>query len=194
MKPRFFASKSDFREWLEKNHDTVPELWVEYYKKKTGIPSITWPESVDEALCFGWIDGIRKSIDEQRYKIRFTPRREDSNWSAVNIQRVEELKKQGLMRPPGIKAFKNKKGKNSEQYSYEGRNVKLKKEYQNKIKSNNKAWKFFKALAPSYRKASVTWVMSAKKEETRERRLGVLIKSSEQGQKIPPLVISKKNK
>lgn len=192
IKPMFFSQQSDFREWLEKNHDKAQELWVGYYKKASGIPSITWPESVDEALCFGWIDGIRKSIDDKSYMIRFTPRKPNSNWSAVNIKRVEELTSLGLMKPSGIEAFQKWQENKSAQYSYERKNVKLDPKYEAKIKANKKAWDFFQSLPPSVKKPSTWWVMSAKREETRLRRLKSLIKASEEGQRIPLLRRNKK--
>ena len=175
----FFANQLEFREWLKENHDTTDELWVGYYKKSSGRESMTWPESVDQAICYGWIDGIRKSINDISYKIRFTPRRPGSIWSAVNIKKVEELKKQGLITASGLAAYDKKTVKKSITYAYEQKNVQLSKKFEQKIKENKKAWLFFQALAPSYKKASIWWVMSAKKEETRLRRLAVLIDCSE---------------
>ncbi len=192
MDPIFFPKPSDFRQWLEKNHDIVKELWVGYYKKASGIPSITWPESVDEALCFGWIDGLRKSIDKKSYKIRFTPRRTGSHWSAVNIKRVKELKTLGLMQPAGLEAFEKRDEKKSKQAAHEQENIKLPEALELKIKANKKAWDFFQLLAPTYKKTSVWWVISAKQETTRLKRLDTLIASSEKGEKIPPLKWNKK--
>jgi len=190
----FFPKRSDFRKWLENNHDKVKELWVGYYKKNSEKPSITYPESLDEALCFGWIDGLRKSIDEISYKIRFTPRKATSNWSAVNIKKVEELIEHGLMRETGLRVFEKRTEKKSSNYSYEQKIVELKKEYLEKIKANKNAWDFFNSLPPSAKKLSILWIMSAKKEETQLRRLGILIESSEKGEKIPPLIIDKRKK
>lgn len=188
MNLMFFPTGAEFYQWLATNHDKVDELWVGYYKKHTGIPSITWPESVDQALCFGWIDGIRKRIDEQSYKVRFTPRRPKSMWSAVNIKRVEELKTEGLMMPAGLAAYEKREEKKSKVYSYERKNAKLSDEYEAQIRANEKAWDYYEQrLAHSYKKASIHWIMSAKKEETRQRRLNILIQSCEEGQKIPPL-------
>jgi uncharacterized protein YdeI (YjbR/CyaY-like superfamily) len=192
MEAKFFSRPSEFRKWLKQNHDKADELWVGYYKKATGIPSITWPESVDEALCFGWIDGLRRSIDEGTYRIRFTPRRATSRWSDVNVKRVKELKKRGKMAPAGLEAFERRKS--SKPYPESRASADLDKEYAAKLRSNKKAWAFFDALAPSVRRLSIVWVMSAKKEETRLRRLGILIESSEKGEKIPPLIISKKKR
>ncbi len=187
MNPEFFPTQKDFRQWLEEHHDKVDELWVGYYKKATGTPSITWPESVDEALCFGWIDGIRKSIDEASYKIRFTPRRPGSLWSAVNLKRVAELIELDLMRPAGTAVFEKRDVKKIERYSYERESVRINPGYEKKIKENPEAWAFFQKLPPSAKKATVWWLMSAKREETRLRRLDVLIQCSQEGQRIPSL-------
>ncbi|KAB2878150.1 bacteriocin-protection protein [bacterium] len=187
MKPVFFSTQPEFRKWLEKKHDKMQELWVGYYKKDSGIPSITWPQSVDEALCFGWIDGIRKSVDEQSYMIRFTPRRPKSNWSAVNIKRVKELTKMGLMQPSGIAAFGRRDEKNSEIYSFERKAGKLNKKYETLFRKNKNAWAFFRMQPPSYQKPATWWVMSAKQEETQLKRLEQLIKDSEAGVRIKQL-------
>ncbi len=186
-KPTYFAHPGELRRWFEQNHTTVDELWVGFYKKATGIPSVDWPQSVDEALCFGWIDGIRKKIDEKSYMIRFTPRRANSHWSAVNIANVKRLKKEGLMTPAGIEAFNQRTAKRSKQFSYEQETVELAPPYLQKIKQDPAAWAFFNNLAPSYQKASRYWVMSAKQEKTRLRRLEQLIGSSAAGKKIPLL-------
>jgi len=192
MKPKFFSKSSDFREWLERNHKKKTELLVGYYKKDSGKPSITWPESVDTALCFGWIDGIRKSLAEETYTIRFTPRKEKSHWSAVNLKRFVKLKKKGLIHPAGQLAFEKMEANNSKQASFEQNNVILDKEFKAKLKANEKAWAFFQKLAPSYKKTSIWWVISAKKNETKWRRLNILIKSCEAKEKIPILKITKK--
>lgn len=192
MGPKFFEDQTAFRAWLQKNHAKVPELWVGYYKKATGIASITWPESVDEALCFGWIDGLRKSIDERSYQIRFTPRRPSSKWSDINIKRVKELEKLGKMTPAGKQAFARRNEQKSAQDSSERKNAKLSAELESKFKLHKKAWAFYQALAPSYRRLSAFWVMSAKRDETRLKRLDVLIESSTNGQKIPALKIGRK--
>ena len=192
MDPIFFSQPSDFRKWLEQNHDKAQELWVGYYKKTSGLPSITWPESVDEALCFGWIDGLRKSIDEKSYKIRFTPRKPGSHWSAVNIKRVEELTALGVMQTAGLEAFKKRDAKRSKRAAYEQQDVKLPEEYELKIRANKKAWEHYHSLAPSYKKTTIWWVISAKQEATRLKRLDTLIASSEKGEKIPLLQWNKK--
>jgi len=167
MKIVFFKTPADFREWLVKNHGTVQELWVGFYKKDSGKPSITWPESVDEALCFGWIDGVRKSVDETSYKIRFTPRKPVSVWSTVNIKRAQELIAEERMQPSGLRAFENRREDLERRYSYEQQGSKLAEEYERKLRSNAKAWSFFQTQAPWYQRTASWWVMSAKKEETR---------------------------
>ncbi|HEY1381749.1 MAG TPA: YdeI/OmpD-associated family protein [Gemmataceae bacterium] len=185
MKPTFFPTPSEFREWLERHHDRCDELLVGYHKKGSGKPSMTWPESVDEALCFGWIDGIRKSIDESRYSIRFTPRKRGSVWSSVNIRRAEALIQQGLMRPAGLRAYQARQENKSGIYSYEQRSVELAEPYGRLLKKNKAAWSFFQAQAASYRKAVSWWIVSAKKEETRLKRLEKLAAYSAQGQRVP---------
>jgi uncharacterized protein YdeI (YjbR/CyaY-like superfamily) len=190
----FFPTQSDLRKWFTRNHKQSDEIWVGYYKKDTGEKSITWQESVDEALCFGWIDGIRKSINEESYKIRFTPRRKGSNWSAVNIKRIKELIKLGLVKPAGLKVFKNRDAKKDEQYSFEQQKVELPKTFEKKIKANSKAWEYFIKLPPYAKRLSTWWVISAKREETKLKRLDILIQCSEEGRKIPPLIIRKKDK
>lgn len=181
----FFETPDDFRDWLTENHDKKEVQWVGYYKVATDKNSIRWEESVREALCFGWIDGLRKSIDDESYKIRFTPRKSDSHWSGKNIRMVEELIEEGKMKSPGLKAYKKRDEKNSRQASFEQDSVELKKEYRDQIKENEEAWTFFQDLAPGYTRTSIHWVMSAKREDTRQRRLKILIESCEKGEKIP---------
>jgi uncharacterized protein YdeI (YjbR/CyaY-like superfamily) len=178
VKIKYFKSANDFRRWLEKNHATTEELWVGYYKKSSKQASITWPESVDEALCFRWIDGIRKSVDHLRYTIRFSPRRRGSIWSAVNIKRARELSDKGLMKPPGMAAFDARKENRSGIYSYEQRSAHLDGAYEKRLRRNKAAWDFFYAQPPSYRKAIGWWVVSAKQEATRLKRLQKLIEES----------------
>ncbi len=188
MKPRFFRTKSEFSSWLERNHDTAKELWVGYYKKSTGRRSISWPESVDEVLCFGWVDSVRKSIDDDRYTNRFSPRRPGSTWSARNIKRAHELIELGLMRPAGRKAFEARTEDRSEIYSYEqGHLTRLDPQYERQFRRKRKAWAFFQSSPPSYRQAAIHWVMAAKRDETRERRLATLIEDSAKGETVPPL-------
>jgi uncharacterized protein YdeI (YjbR/CyaY-like superfamily) len=184
MKPTFFKTQSDFRRWFEKHHQSAKELLVGFYKKSSGRPSITWPESVDEALCFGWIDGIRRSIDDISYTIRFTPRRSTSIWSSINIKRALELIDQGLMRPTGLKAFRARKENKSGIYSYEQRSEQLPDPYAGIFKRNKPAWAWFEAQPPGYRKIMGWWVVSAKKEETRLKRLTKLIEESSEGRRI----------
>jgi uncharacterized protein YdeI (YjbR/CyaY-like superfamily) len=188
MEPRFFANASEFRAWLEANHATSQELWVGLYKKKSGKPSITWEDVVDQALCFGWIDSVRRSIDDLSYTNRVTPRTPRSPWSTRNINRFEELRSQGLVHPAGIKAFEARTEDNSELYSYEQRDkASLDETAEAQFRANQKAWEFFQAQTPSYRKTAIWWVVSAKKEETRLKRLMTLIDDSENGRIIPPL-------
>ena len=194
LKPKFFKTQADLRQWFESHHATAAEQWVGYYKKDSGKKSITWPQSVDEALCFGWIDGIRKSIDETSYMIRFTPRKSRSIWSAVNIKRAGELIEQGLMQPAGLKAFAAREENRSGIYSYEQRSPELPDQYRKHLRKNSRAVKFFDAQPFSYRKAANWWVLSAKKEETRLKRLDKLIQHSERAERIPQLVALKKTK
>jgi uncharacterized protein YdeI (YjbR/CyaY-like superfamily) len=184
MKPTFFATPADFRRWLERNHDSVAELWVGFHKKATGKPSITWPESVDQALCFGWIDGVRKSVDPDSYMIRFTPRRTGSIWSTVNTKRVKELTRLGLMKDAGLKAFAARDEKKTKQYSFERDNVAFEPALEKRFRASRKAWKFFESQPPGYRKLATFYVMSAKQDATRQRRLDRLIADSEAGQRI----------
>jgi uncharacterized protein YdeI (YjbR/CyaY-like superfamily) len=184
LKPKFFRTPADFRTWLEKNHTTATELCVGFYKKDSGKPSITRPESVDQALCFGWIDGIRKRVDEISYQIRFTPRRHGSVWSATNIKRAEELAKQRRMRPTGLKAFAARIENKSGIYSYEQRTAELEEPYATHLKKNQAAWNFFQTQPPSYRKMIGWWIISAKKEETRMARLTKLIGESAKGKRL----------
>jgi uncharacterized protein YdeI (YjbR/CyaY-like superfamily) len=178
MKIKYFKSAREFRRWLEKNHAKTQELWVGYYKKSSQQPNMTWAESVDEALCFGWIDGIRKSVDDLRYTIRFTPRKRGSIWSAVNIKRARELNDKGLMTPSGMAAFDARKENRSGIYSYEQRSATLALPYEKRLKQNKAARDFFYAQPPSYRKAIGWWIVSAKQEATRLKRLQKLIEES----------------
>lgn len=189
MKPKFFKKSEEFREWLEKRHKKDSELIVGFYKKGTGKESMTWPESVDEALCYGWIDGIRRKVDEESYSIRFTPRRPKSIWSAVNIANVEKLIREGRMKPEGLAAYERRKEHNSAVYSFEQSNedLVLSEEYEAIFKKNKKAWAFFQNVAPSYRRPAIWWVKSAKREETRLKRLNELIADSEAGLRVKHL-------
>lgn len=179
MNPVYFNDQHEFRKWLEKNHKSEPEIIVGYYKVGTGRPSLTWSQSVDQAICFGWIDGIRRSIDEERYCIRFTPRKPTSIWSKVNIKKVEELKKKGLMTEPGLQAYNSRKDSKSGIYSFEKDAARLDDDSERLFKSNQIAWDFFEKQAPSYRKTKIYWIMSARQEATRISRLNKLILACE---------------
>ena len=183
-KARFFNNASAFRAWLEKNHATASELLVGYYKKHTGKFNYSWAETVDEALCFGWIDGIRKRIDDDRYMIRFTPRKPRSNWSEVNIKRVAELKKQGLMHACGLAAFKAWDADRSKQQVIARRNSPLDADCEKTFRKHDQAWEFFQSQPPGYRRLAIGWVMSAKKPATREKRLNTLIEDSASGRRL----------
>ena len=185
MKPLFFAKPADLRRWFEKHHATERELLIGFYKKASGKPSVTWPESVDEALCVGWIDGIRRSLDEDSYTIRFTPRRARSIWSTVNIRRARALAGGGRMKPAGREAFEARREYRSGIYSYEQRRDRLDEPYASVLKKNAAASAFFDVQPPSYRRAAVWWVVCAKKEETRMKRLEELVGLSAAGRRIP---------
>lgn len=191
MTPAFFRTPAAFRAWLAKHHAKADELWVGFYKRSSDKPSLTWPESVDAALCYGWIDGIRKSIDDVSYKIRFSPRKRGSIWSSVNVKNVRALIKQGQMQPTGLKAFEARKANKSGRYSYEQRDVELEAPYDRLLKKNKAAWKYFHAQPPYHRKAISWWIISAKKEETRLKRLEKLMAYAEKGQRLPELTPSK---
>ncbi|MGB3948943.1 MAG: YdeI/OmpD-associated family protein [Bacteroidia bacterium] len=184
MKATFFATPKAFRDWLDKNYKKETELIVGFYKVSSGKPSITWSQSVDQALCFGWIDGIRKSIDNESYSIRFTPRKPNSIWSAINIKKVEELTKEGLMKPEGLKAFEHLNENKSRIYSHEKQHAVLITDYENIFKRNKIAWDFFNAQAPSYKKVMLHWIMTAKQEKTRLSRLEKTIAISEQQKRM----------
>ena len=180
----FFKTQDDFREWLEINHEKETELIVGFYKVKSGKPSMNWSQSVDQALCFGWIDGIRKSMDEESYSIRFTPRKNTSNWSEINIKKVEELTRAGLMKPAGMKAFSFRKESKSGIYSYENEAESFDYQDEKLFRENEKAWEFFMKQTPSYRKAVVRWINSAVQEITRQSRLEKTIKQCEKQKRI----------
>ncbi|MFM9947562.1 MAG: YdeI/OmpD-associated family protein [Saprospiraceae bacterium] len=181
MSPTFFANKSEFRNWIETHHEKETELHVGFYKVGSGKANMSWSDSVDVALCFGWIDGVRTSIDKDSYQIRFTPRKPRSIWSPVNIKKIETLQQQGLMRPRGIAAFEKRTAEQSKVYAFRNEEVKLSTEYEELFKANKQAWDYFQSLPPSYRKPSTNWVMIAKQEETRLKRLNELIEDSKAG-------------
>jgi uncharacterized protein YdeI (YjbR/CyaY-like superfamily) len=188
MKPTFFATPAELRAWLEDNHATATELFVGFYRRGSGKTSITWQELVDEELCFGWIDGVRKGIDDVSYSNRITPRKPRSTWSAINIARAKELIKHGRMRPAGLKAFERRTDERSAIYSYEQRKkAKLEPEAERAFRFNKKAWAFFQAQPPGYQNTAIWWVISAKREETRRKRLATLIRDSQEGRSIRPL-------
>jgi uncharacterized protein YdeI (YjbR/CyaY-like superfamily) len=188
MEPTFFATPEEFRAWLTEHHETETELLVGFHKKGSGRPTITWPQSVDQALCFGWIDGVRRSIDDASYSIRFTPRKARSTWSAVNVKRVAELTEQGLMRPAGIAAFERRSDDKTAIYAYEQRKAAaLHPEQERRLKANVAAWAWFQAQPAGYRRTATYWVISAKRPETRDRRLEKLIEDSAAGRPIPSL-------
>lgn len=180
----FFETAADFRAWLEANHDTETELLVGFYKKGASKTGITYPEAVEQALCFGWIDGVRRSIDAESYLNRFTPRKSRSNWSQVNIRHVERLKAAGQMHPAGLKAYEGRDRRRENQYSFEQASLDLPDEYAAQMRANPAAWAFFQNAPPSYRKPAIWWVVSAKQEATRQRRLATLIADSAAGLRI----------
>jgi uncharacterized protein YdeI (YjbR/CyaY-like superfamily) len=184
MQPKFFASPEQFRHWLERNHDRATELLVGFQKKSSGEKSITYAEALDEALCFGWIDGVRRSFDETRYTIRFTPRKPRSIWSNVNVRHVERLKQAGRMQPPGLEAYDRRDAKRTGIYSFENRPRELSPEYEKTFRQHKAAWKFFQEQPPGYKRLMIFRTMSAKKEETRRRRLQQLIEASEKGKRL----------
>jgi uncharacterized protein YdeI (YjbR/CyaY-like superfamily) len=183
MKVKFFPNQDEFRQWLEKHCDKETELLVGFYKVKSGKPSMSWSQSVDQALCFGWIDSVRRSIDDDSYCIRFTPRKKSSNWSAINLNKMEELKNAGLMTEKGLQAFNSREVGKSKSYSYESPQ-KLSTKYESLFKANKTAWSYFTIQAQSYQKMIFRWIMSAKQEKTRLTRIEKAIKESEHLRRI----------
>ena len=191
--PRFFATPAAFRAWLDAHHDRAPELLVGFHKKGSGKPSMTWPESVDEALCYGWIDGVRRSLDEDSYTIRFTPRRPGSIWSNVNVAKVAALLQAGRMMPAGLAAWERRDPEKSGIYVFERNHpVAFDAEMERRFKRSRRAWTFFQAQPPGYRKQATHYVTSAKRTETRERRLTTLIECSARGERLPYTVSPRK--
>jgi uncharacterized protein YdeI (YjbR/CyaY-like superfamily) len=189
----YFSSPEEFRAWLEEHHQAQTEVWVGYWKKATGKPSLTWSQAVDQALCFGWIDGVLRRVDDERHVQRFTPRKPTSNWSAINIAKVEQLRAEGLMRPAGEAAFARRRDDRSGIYSYEQRDkAALDPEQEERFRANAAAWENFMAMPPSYRKMALWWVVSAKRPETRERRLGTLIEDSAAGRRLAQMSNARK--
>jgi uncharacterized protein YdeI (YjbR/CyaY-like superfamily) len=188
VKPLFFATPEQFGAWLEEHHETESELWVGFYKKASGKPSITWAESVEQALRFGWIDGVRRSLDDESYTNRFTPRKPTSNWSAINVAKVEELKARGLMAPAGLRAYEARTPERTGVYSFERADAAvLPPEFEQRLRANAAAVDWFESRPPGYRRMATHWVVSAKREETRLRRLQQLIDCSAEGRNVPPL-------
>jgi uncharacterized protein YdeI (YjbR/CyaY-like superfamily) len=190
----FFETQAELRAWLEANHDKASELWLGIRKKASGLPTVTYKEAVDEALCFGWIDGLAKSIDATSYRQRFTPRRKGSIWSAVNIARVGELTRLGRMHAAGLAAFRQRDPAKTNRYSFEQESIELAAPYEALFRANEQAWAFFQGQPPSYRKPAIWWVMSAKRQETQEKRLATLIADSAAGRRIAPLTPMAKRK
>ena len=184
MKIRFFGTPAELRAWFDKFHAKETEVWIGFHKRATGKPSVTWSESVDEALCVGWIDGIRKRIDADSYKIRFTPRKPTSTWSTINMDKVAALKRAGRMRPAGLTAFEKRRPNKVGIYSYEQRKPELGEPYGGLLQKNTTAWAFFEAQPPSYKKRLAWYVHSAKKEETRLARLKKLEAASSRGERL----------
>jgi uncharacterized protein YdeI (YjbR/CyaY-like superfamily) len=188
MEPKFFATPAEWRAWLQEHHGTEREVLVGFYRRRSGRPSITWPESVDEALCFGWIDGVRRGRDAESYTIRFTPRQKRSTWSAVNVARVRELEAEGRMHPAGLEAFARRSDDRTAIYSYEQRRAAtLSDEQEARLRADPAAWAWFEAQPPWWRRTAAHWVTSAKREETRQRRLEQLVAACAEGRRPPAL-------
>jgi uncharacterized protein YdeI (YjbR/CyaY-like superfamily) len=188
MEPKFFATPAEWRAWLQEHHGTEREVLVGFYRRRSGRPSITWPESVDEALCFGWIDGVRRGRDAESYTIRFTPRQKRSTWSAVNVARVRELEAEGRMHPAGLEAFARRSDDRTAIYSYEQRRAAtLSDEQEARLRADPAAWAWFEAQPPWWRRTAAHWVTSAKREETRQRRLEQLVAACADGRRPPAL-------
>jgi uncharacterized protein YdeI (YjbR/CyaY-like superfamily) len=186
VEPIFFESPEQWRSWLAEHHDAGSEVLVGFHKVGTGRPSITWSQSVDEALCFGWIDGVRRRVDGDSYSIRFTPRKPGSHWSRVNVLKVAELTAAGRMLPPGLAAFQARSEERTAQTAYERTEpAALEAEAQARFEADPAAWQWFRSAPPSYRRVALHWVVSAKREQTRQRRLGILIECSREGRRIP---------
>lgn len=184
MEAVFFRSPEEFRAWLHVHHATEPELLLGFYKKRSGVTGFTQAQAVEEALCFGWIDGHVKAIDENRYTARFTPRKPRSIWSAVNIRRAEQLIEQGRMEPPGLAVFTGRDPRQAGKYSFENNPQSLDAADEALFRANAAAWEFFQAQPHSYRRPAIWWLVSAKKEETRRKRLATLIRDSAEGRRL----------
>ncbi len=189
--PIFFPGPDAFRAWLKENHASAQELWVGFWKRATGRPSLTWSESVDQAICYGWIDAVRRSLGDEAYAIRFTHRKAGSTWSAVNVRKAEELMARGLMRPAGLEVFAGRDPARTNLYSYERERAALTAEEEAEFRANEKAWADFQRRPPSYRKPALHWIASAKQPATRRRRFEQLIQCSEEGIPVPPMRVGK---
>jgi len=192
MNPTFFETPAELRTWLEKNHTKATELWLGFHKKGSGKPSVTYAEALDEALCLGWIDGVRKSLGDESYTIRFTPRRRGSIWSGINIKRATELTTLGRMAPAGLRAFEARDEKKSAIYTYEKPPAELAPAEVRAFRANKKAWAFWSAQPPGYRRLALGWVTGAKKDETRARRLAQLVEDSANGRRLAQYTLQKR--
>ena len=188
---KLFSSAAEFRSWLESNHDALNEQWIGFYKKGASRTGMTYAESVDEALCFGWIDGLTRRIDDEIYAIRFTPRRRTSNWSAVNIAKIADLSAAGRMHPAGLRAFEERDRRNDAVYSYERPEMELPPDFVVRFEADAAAWQFWQSRSPSFRRQATYWVMSAKRAETRERRFAALIAESRAGRLPAPFIVTR---
>jgi uncharacterized protein YdeI (YjbR/CyaY-like superfamily) len=186
---RVFASTAEFRRWLQRNHSATPDVWVGYYKKGVAKQAMTYPQSVEEALCFGWIDGITRRIDEEVYAIRFTPRRKTSSWSAVNIAKIAELTAAGRMHPAGLQTFEQRDKRRDATYSYERPPLELSHDMIARLQRNRAAWEYWHSERPSFRRQATYWVMSAKRPETQERRFELLLDASRGGRRPKPFIV-----
>ena len=194
VKPVFFATAAKLRSWLTKHHKTRTELYIGFYKKNSGKRGITYAEAVDEALCFGWIDGVLYRIDDVSHMQRWTPRKPNSYWSNVNIAKAKALQAVGRMTPAGLAAFERRDEKRTAKYSFEAAEAKLDAAALKKFRANRKAWEYFSARPPGYRRTATFWVMSARQQSTRDRRLDALIAASDEGRPVPPLAPTRETK
>jgi len=189
MDAQFFAGADELRAWFEEHHETAPELFVGYWKKGTGGTGVSHPEAIEQALCFGWIDSVARRLDERRYQVRFTPRRRGSGWSAINVAKIAELTERGLMHPAGRRAFELRKPDEVGVYPYEQpESVQFSAEQTSLLEADRAAWEWFSRQTPAYRRSATHWVTTAKRPETRARRLAQLIAESAAGRKVPPLI------
>ena len=191
---QIFPTAADFRSWLEGNHDTAPDLWVGYFKKGVPKASMTYAQSVDEALCFGWIDGLTRRIDDEVYTIRFTPRRRTSNWSAINIAKIAELTAAGRMHPAGLRVFEERDRRKDASYSYERPVQELPSDMLARLEADEAAWAYWQSRTPSFRRQTTHWVVSAKRPETRERRFTALLTDAAAGHDPQPFLVTREQR